>query len=557
MAALLASLLAAAPAHADGVYGTLQLQYQRSESPVVTFDRAGDTRLERTTRELWLRTLDMHNQSYLRSDLLFDANLRFSETSYFGRTDQTRTPQGVLRLIHPYFQLTASHQPSTTRVSTAPLTTPAAADTGKVQTTETRNIETMLIGHFAPPRGPQLDASWMKRSRDGSGLGDQSIQRNARVAYERERWSAYGSLGDQTQRGRFGAARTGSQGLLGAGGQFRFPVRRGIASSVSYDVNQVRSDVLGGTRNTSRSQSAGLNSSWQANPKLLGSLTYQWRRADALARTNTSQTDQEGAMLFRWTPQRLSSVTTGGGVRTARNNGQAGLQKYLTAVGASQGDLRRGWNVTGTLSHTTTWDPQRAGSYGVQTAATSTRMRLSRMANFDGNFQITANGDTAAREQRYALGWATRLQVQPLRSLTLTGALRAQRVGPGLLRPSGASRGRSLDVLWRLNAKADVLASYAANGLLPGNGQRTSSKSATARYAPTARWQYQFQWTRADQSSAASVNGLAPSHETINSQVQYQPTRRVAASVNYSVSDPGQAQRTRRFDAAFTWSFGR
>ena len=133
---LLGLLSGVGAACAQGIYGTLQLQFQRSED--VQQRLSGDSVLtSRTMRSQWVRSLDLHQQSYLRSDLMLDSNLRLSEQLLGGSHDFARTPQGTMRLVHPWFQVTVQHQPSVTR-TTVPALTGTAADTLPRRTLQTR-----------------------------------------------------------------------------------------------------------------------------------------------------------------------------------------------------------------------------------------------------------------------------------------------------------------------------------------------------------------------------------------------------------------------------------
>lgn len=86
-------LLLAASVRAEGVYGTFQTQYQSLDENVTLVSGNGSLRSRALHQEFWLRTLDMHHQSYARPNLLFDSNLRYSDQTYLGRGDVTRTPQ--------------------------------------------------------------------------------------------------------------------------------------------------------------------------------------------------------------------------------------------------------------------------------------------------------------------------------------------------------------------------------------------------------------------------------------------------------------------------------
>jgi hypothetical protein len=563
MALALAGVLAGAPAaSAQGIYGTLQLQFQRSEEDQVV---VSDTtrRSVRVVRSQWLRALDLHQQNYLRRELLLDSNVRVSEVLQGQSSDLSRAPQGSMRLIHPSFQITASYQPTMTRntIQGGPgASALAGRDTLPERTTTTRFRETLLSGHFANGSLPQLDLSWARRRReqDATGVviatGDQSTQRNVRLAYNRERWTMYGSNSGQEQLD--GLGRKSTQDQWSGGFTRRLPVRRDLGFNVQYDGNTVRSRY--GDRRDSRtsSQNAGLDGDWRPSARYGASLRYQMRVTDGGGGASR-QTDQDGSLLLRATPSRIASITAGGGVRTARTiTNKPALERYATAIGTIQGKVRRDWSATGSASHTTSWDAE-SGTASVQTLNGSTLMTFGRRAHVDGSLQFSRNGGAAAASQRYSNVWMVRMQATPLRTLETIVSLRSTRVGPTLLQPTGLARGAGLDVRWRPLKPFELQSSLSTSGILPYDRPRSTSQSVTARWAQSAHWQIDGSWSKS--TSPGSLDGLLASRvsESQSARLQWTPSRRIAMSGNVTRRDPGRATETRQLDAVFVWSFGR
>lgn len=558
---ILAGVLACVPAaSAQGIYGTLQLQFQRSEED--QFVVSDSTRRSvRTMRSQWLRALDLHQQDYLRRDLLLDSNVRLSEVLQGQSADLARTPQGSMRLIHPLFQLSASYQPSLARTTTVANGTASggARDTLPARTTTTRYRETLVNGHFANGSLPSLDMSWTRRRRAQDtpvaalSSADQSTQRNVRLAYSRALWNAYASGGDQQQTDRLGRAATQSQ--LTGGFSRRLPVRSDLGFNLQYDASTFRSSF--GDRRDARtsSQNAGIDGDWRPGPRYGASLRYQWRNTGATGAAR--KTDQDGSLLLRATPSRIAILTAGAGIRTARTvTNQPALQKYVTSIATIQGKVRRDFSATGSASHTTSWDPE-TGTSSVQTVNGSTAMVFGRMAHLDGSLQFSRSGGAAAAAQRYSNVWMMRLQTQPLRTLEAITSLRGTRVGPGLLAPTGIARGAGLDVHWRPAAPFELLGSLTTNGSLPNDRPRTRSRSASARWFRSVHWQLDASWSQT--TSPGSLDGsLAPRvSESQSARVQWTPSRRMAMSGNLTRHDPGRATEARQVDLVFAWSFGR
>jgi hypothetical protein len=217
---------------------------------------------------------------------------------------------------------------------------------------------------------------------------------------------------------------------------------------------------------------------------------------------------------------------------------------------------RRDWQLTGSLTTTTNWDPER-GHYSVQTLGFTSRMEARRRAQLDIAWQLTANGDTALTSQAATINWGARLDLTPLRSLTVTGALRAARTGPGLVVVSSVTRTRSLSFSWHPTPAATLVGSYSSTGLLPDDSPRNSTRSLTAQYAPSPRLQFTGVWSKSTQVSAIPVAGGLAGSEIVSGRLQSALTNRLTAAAGASVSDRGQPQSSKQYDATMTWSFGR
>lgn len=549
------------PARAEGVYGSFQTQYQKIDERALFVRGDNTTRTQEISQELWLRTLDLHQQSYLRPNLLLESNVRYSDRSLLDRADLSRTPMGVMRLIHPYVQLMASHQPAYTRSSLASLSG-LNRDSVTSRTVTARTNESMAAGHFALPRLPRVDLAWVERRRDGAGsTGDRNQTRSARLTFDRDRYSGYGTVNQQRIWSGTPGAGTNIQTVLAGGGTYRYAPRPTMSLSTQYDLSDVLGASSGRRRPSIFSQSASVNGDWRPQPKWVNSTSYQWRRVDYGTANLPTQADQEGTLMSRYLFARRSSVLSGFGFRTVRaanagGEGDGGVQRYGMALATIDVPVRRKWTMASSLSHTTNWDPGR-GPFSVETISASTRGAIRQTILADVNFQVSANGDTASAGSRFASAWAARIQGAPLRTLQLVLSLRSMRNGPGLLRPFAVARGMAMDMNWRPMATLQVIGQYGVSSAAPGASSRSTTRTATVRYEPTARWQWYGSWTRSDQRVFVSSAGQLSTREVLTTRVQYAPTRRLAASAALSQNDPGRAQESRRYDLTLAWSFGR
>ncbi|MFN8586572.1 MAG: hypothetical protein U0704_02135 [Candidatus Eisenbacteria bacterium] len=544
-------------AGAQGVFGTVQLQYQNTEEDIVRLSGDGSRFAERVRRESWLRTVDMHHQSLLRSNLLLESNLRISGTNLLGTGNGTSTPLGGFRLMHPYMQLSATHSPTSTKTTLAERTGVSADSTSR-RTITAKTAETALTGHFAVPRLPAVDVSWTRHRRESvaSAVGEGAVTRNARMSWDRERYSVYGMYGDTRQKSDASGAPTSQQRLWNAGGSYRIAPVKDATLGLQYDFGSARTRSGSTALSSTQTQSANLVGDWRARSWMMNSMSALWRRTDVGNPNVKPTSDLEGALLTRWSAGSRAAWTSGAGVRTVRVLQESKLQKYVTSMAAADGELRAGWAVNGSASHTTTWDPERA-VFGTETVAASTRATISRTTQLDASWQLAASGDSASTQSRYNNSWSARLQTSPLRSLTLSLSLRSLRVGPGLFEPYSVANGSGLDVQWRVMPRLEFVGTFASNANGAARSQTTTTRAVSAKLEPSARFQLYGSYTRSDQAATVVTNAQRLRQESASGRVQWQPTRRIAASSTLTIQQPGHAEEARQLDVAFTWSFGR
>jgi hypothetical protein len=346
------------------------------------------------------------------------------------------------------------------------------------------------------------------------------------------------------------------QRVAGMGGTARLSPRSDLVLNMQYDLTDSHSGFEGQRVARNRNHTADVQGQWSTRRTWVQSIAGNFRRTESSQLLRRSQSDWEGSALSTWQPGPHGRVSAGGGARRVHLvNGDDDV-RYVTLLANGDARVRRGWQANGQASTTRNWDPER-GDFMVSTLGGSTRLETSRRFRIDGNYQLTANADTAAVLQRYAISWNTRVQLQPLRTLQMGIALGSFRAGPGLLRPNSVSRTRSLEMRWTPAPGMDLNGSLAATGLLPGDAPRVVTRSLTVRAAPRPSVQFTGSWTSSSQERTSSESAALSGRELITGRLQLTFSRRLAGSGGLSVSSPRTSREARLYDAVMTWSFGR
>lgn len=556
--AVLTALLAPTGATAEGMFGTAQVQYQRVEDFLYLVRADGTQELKPYTRELWLQTYDLNHRAYPRQNMLLQSSLRLTELSYSKSADFQRTPFGSMRLLHPYANFYVSSQPTLSRVALVPVGG-TAADSARATTLETRRLENQFIGHVAVPKMPTLDVSWITRRTGAvaSVPGDQSRQRNARLAYDRETWNTFVSWTDQRSQRRTANVVPMEQGIFRTGAAARTSPMPQLGLHAQYDLTDTRSGFRGAAKASTQTHSAEAGADWRHTTRWNTSLAGNLRSTRTSLLRNRIQNDYESSLSTNWQPLPLTRLTAAGGVRSQRlASGANRTLEYLTTLAAGDVQVRPGWRANATASNTVNRDPER-GAYAVQTVGGTSRMMFGRVNQFDADLNVTVNGDTGSVPQRYSNAWGTRVAIQPLRGITLIGSLRNYRVGPGLLTSTSISRTRGADVLWRPVSTFDVTGSYSVTGVPPGDAPRMVSRSVTGHWAPRSSVQLTGTWSNSSQDRASTSGTGFVGREFASGRAQVAFTRRLSATGGLTVANPGTNRSAKEYDAMVTWSFGR
>jgi len=555
--ALLLALAIGSPARAEGLFGSLQVQAQSIEDVVYVTQPDGTLVPRRVARSQFLQTYDVNHRDYPREDLLIHSALRFTGISFANSPNTLRTPEGSIRVVHPWVNLFASRISTTSKLSIGSSGS-VSPDTGAGLTVSTKQVENQIVAHVAPPRWPEFTGSWRTRERGASELspGEESRERVARASYYRDRGSVYVGYSDHHVERKVQAPAPLDQRVASAGGAFRLSPLRHVGVNLQYDLNDTRSGFTGQRTTRTRSDVGEASANWRPVPKLSGDVNLLWRRTESTQLLRSVQTDWESVALATWQHSRGTRFSAGGGTHTSLGLGRDALVSYLTAIVSGDGRVRRDCQATGQVSLTRNFDPIR-GHYSVGIAGGSTHMAFSPRAGLDGTLQFTANGDTAAATERASSTWNLRFNLIPLRSLTASVGLRSFRVGPRFLRASAVSTTRGLDVTWRPSPGMDFTGSFASTGLMPNNRQRVSTQSVLGHYAPRASLSVTGTWSHSSQNVTSTGGAQLTGRDIASARAQLNVSRRLAASAGLTVAEPGRARESKQVDGVLTWSFGR
>jgi hypothetical protein len=560
--ALLATVggsMAARPLFAQGLHGSFQAQFQRFERPRLVANADGTYRTELLTRELWVQTWDFNHQAYLKPQLLLQSTFRYTDLAYLRQPEASRSPYTSVRLTHPWFGVFGSHQPSATTGLMSRDGVGAPTDTSETVEVTSRTQDTSVGGNLGAPGWPRLDVAWTRRHRDRDAIATEatSVQRFARMTWDRGALSLHGSLGDQRREGEV-ASRAGvlTQQNLSAGGSYRVAPWRATSFQLMLDLSDARNPRPGGRDLRSRSQSASLSGERRETEKLIWNLNYFLRRTSSNAGGTASPADHDGSLVLNYSPSRAVRLTGGGGARTSRLLDDQRMTRYVTAVASANGRVREHWTGAASASHTTQWDPFR-GVTNLETVQLNSQLRLIRGLSADANLQVSSQSDSAAHAEHSTRDLSLRVQAAPLRSLSIGLAERHFQVGSGLTVASGRSRTTTLDARWVPVRSVEVIGSHGVSGTLPDNRPRVTTDMANLRLSLASKLQLTGTWSRSAETRAdASANPLS-GREIATARMVAALSGSLSVNAGFSVAERGTPRESRQYDAAVVMGFRR
>ncbi len=548
--------LGATPAAAQDLYGRLQIQYQHTDVATRQVSGTGSIDLVRRQRETWLQMYEANHQAYPRQDMLLQTQLRFERQDEVTSINRVTTPQGNMRLYHPWFNLYASYKPTSLR---SELRTPVGDSVISSQL-ESRFSQAQFTGHFARPRLPQFDFNWVQRLRSDAGTPYKTYGREAtgRVTYGRDWFNVYAGVTQQRAETRGGTTVVPlEQRIANLGGSVSLRPTARSAASLQYDLNDTRAGYPNQPGATTQNHSLNANAGWRFAPRWSADANWIYHHSDIQQNLTTVQNDNEGSAMVSWEPWQRGRVTGNAGLRTLHRYQQPDRYiRYISETVASDGTFRPGWQMGGAITHSNNWDPER-GTYAVETFGFTSRMDPRRPIRLDAGWTLSTNSDTALAGEQVNVDWGLRGYLTPLRNLTFDLGVRSSRNGPGWLKANAVSRTRSVGFNWRPAPAVSFVGSYSATGAMPNDSPRNVTRTLSAQYARSERFQLTGLWSKSNQERAVPLAGSIPGRESISLRVQSSLTRRLTLSLGYATTDPGKPQTSRQYDALTTWSFGR
>lgn len=562
LAAALVAVVAAVPAPAEatqeGLSAKLAIQFQRVEQDGMSMGADSLQRRFTTTRSLWLQTYELNHSARIGERLRVLSQFRLTELDYVDRPEGSRQPYGSLRLTHPLFGFTGTHRPTTT-TGTFPGRafaegSPESLDTRKITT---RDRESALLGYLSLPRAPRVDVSWVRRSRDADlfSAGGASVTRNARASYEIGPLRVNGGYHDILRDAPGPEGETRDQRSLSGGAGLRLVPSSISSLDFAYDVYDTRRALDTPDPDRSRSHVAAFTGSYRPSARTTWSSYYGYRRSEVAAGNDTTFDDHNATVSVTHSPIRVVQLTGSGGLRTQRVTGRADLIRYASALASAAGRVRKGWQGSASVSHTSNWSDERS-AYSIQIARAGSVFDLLRDLRFRTDTQVSANSDSAARGRGTVGTWSGTIEATPWRSLRAELSAQRYQTGPGLFVIRSRSASESVRLQWTPLAAFQLMGYVSRTGALPDNDPRLTTTQLSLRWSPVSQAQLTGSYMKSEQSRTSAVAEQLSGREIYSMQLTLAlgPTARLAAG--FSTADPESDFTSRQYDVTFTKRFG-
>jgi hypothetical protein len=554
-----ACLLAAAPAGAEQLYGTLTVQYQQVEQSVRVLDPDSTWRSFRQKREYWLQNYEVNYTERFTERLHLLTQLRYTDVNYLGSDTGERTPYGSLRLMHPEYGFSATYRPITTVSEVAAGALPGAPDSAaELREFTARRREATVFAYVAPRRLPRLDLSWIRRSLedDVSATKSVGLDRSGRLSYDLGPLSLRGGYGTLARQAPASGAMQTYQKAGDAGASWRALSTTDKSLLFDYQFTGYERTASAGAGDRTYSHAASAAGNLRQSTAANWTLYYGFRRAELRSSTTSYTTDHDGSLLFNYTPRRTVTMAAGGGVRTVRQLQQEDLLWYATALATVQGPVRPGWVGLASLTHTSNWEPAKR-SFNVETGRLGSTFTLARDLSANADLQVIANGDTAARAARTVLQPAVGVTARPLPGIYVEYSWRFYRAGPDLWEATSRSSSDRLDLRWTPLPSLELVGSIGHTGDLPANDPRATVRQATVRWTPSRAFQLTGGYVKSTQERAFAVADRLSGRDLFTARLLASPSRSLTFNAGYSLADRGLPTESSQVDGAVTLTFGR
>jgi len=559
-AAVMIALGATAPAARaqEGLSAKLSIQFQRVEQDGMGFGVDSLARRFTTTRSLWLQTYEVNHSARIGERLRVLSQFRLTDMNYVDRPEGSRQPYGSLRLTHPFFGVTGTHRPTTTTGAFSGRGfVEGAPDSLGTREITTRDRESALLGYLSLPRAPRLDLSWIRRSREADlfSAGGASETRNAGASYEIGPLRLNGGYHDILRDDPGPGGGTPDQRSLSGGAGLRLSPWRTGNLDFAWDVFDTRRGLEAADPDRSRSHVASFTGNFRPSSRTTWSSYYGYRRSEIEAGTDTTFDDHNASVTVTHAPVRIVQLTGSGGLRTQRVTARADLVRYASALAGVSGRVRKGWQGSASVSHTSNWSGERS-AYSIQIVRAGSVFDLLRDLRLRTETQVSANSDSAARGRGTVGTWSGAIEATPWRSLRAELAAQRYQTGPGLFVIRSRSASESLRLQWTPLAAFQLMGYVSRTGALPDNAPRLTTQQLSVRWNPVSQTQLTGSYMKSEQSRTTAVAEQLSGREIYSMQLTLAlgPSTRVVAG--FSTADPESDFTSRQYDVAFTRRFG-
>ncbi|MBI5836553.1 MAG: hypothetical protein HZB25_04850 [Candidatus Eisenbacteria bacterium] len=547
-AVAIACALPAPRARAD-LQGYLQVQFQQLEQV---------TPQGNSLQRSFLQSYQASHSTGLGHGIGLSSQFQLNKTSFVDRVERVVSPQGSVRMDHPFFGLFASYRPGSSRGS---------------DSLTTRQQETLLSGYLAPRGLPRLDVSWIRRHQDARELRaidtstaaretarlseGATISRQLRAAQELGPVSLRAGYYDQKFDGADPRQARDQQRSWDAGGTYAATLFGKLGVQASYDYTDNRRGLSAPVSDFTRMHSANVSANVKISPKAEWNLGYSYRHtAQRVNATQGTLNDHDGSSILGYRPTAATLLSAGGGVRTARTPQKEDVLGYLVVSASAQGSVRPGW--AGTALATASWNRFPGGQeFWVSTARAGSTFGLADGLELLADLQASSNGDTAARDTRVISQGSLSLRATPLRPIQVVVSGRLYHGGPGLLENTVRSSTGMLEVHWTPWPTFRVNWSYTQTGALPRGDPRVSTTMVNLDWKPGRTLEAAVFYTSSNQSRTTSNIQSLTGRENLGARLLAALSPSTRLIVGVSAVDPYRSTRSRAMEVTFTKSFGR
>jgi hypothetical protein len=472
------------------------------------------------------------------------SNFRFVEQTIAHQSDRVRVPEGLVRLAHRNFGLSAGYRPTETRDSR-----------GFVL----RQRDLTLTGNAQRPGLPTIAGTWVRTRLDPNAFtpGSATIARSLSSQYTVPHATFRAGYGDRLLEQNPGTGSRLTENHLSLGSTSQFQVGR-APIAFQYDYSQARVDASLDRSQRSRAHLASVGTNFALDRKTSTTLSYNYRRTLVVGAPRSVSQEHNGGLSVSHVFNPVVQISGGAGVRSAILSGRTETERFVSATASAQGEARPGWRMSAAATHSVNWlpgDPARPADNFLS----STTMRLTKGLDLRGDFSVTTARlivvppDTTTFTRQTAVQTSAGISARPLRSVYLDASVNHSRAGTALF--GGGVTANSYSVGLRLTPYT-ALQMSGRWGLTEASGSRGSTAQASLQWALASSFQISAGYNHARQEVSLPAPGFVSRQEGLNGTVAVRLAQDLNASAQYNESNRGQPNRVRQLTVNVVRNFG-